>query len=57
MGSTWSNAYQPKNSKMLAVRGIENDTGQWVSEKRNVAIDFMQLFGTDIRTVIYFSNK
>jgi len=36
---------------MLAVRGIENNTGQWVSEKRNVAIDFMQLFGTDIRTV------
>ena len=51
IGSSWGNAYQPKNSKMVAVRGIENETGQWVSEKRNVAMDFRQLFNSNTTTV------
>lgn len=51
INTTWGNAYQPKNSKMLAVRGIENKTGEWVSEKRNVALDFRQLFNQKIDTV------
>jgi len=51
IGSSWGNAYQPKNSKMVAVRGIENETGQWVSEKRNVATDFRQLFNSKTTTV------
>ena len=36
---------------MVAVRGIENETGQWVSEKRNVAMDFRQLFNSNTTTV------
>ena len=50
-GSTWGNAYQPRNSKMLAVRGTEDGTGQWVTEKRNVATDFVRLFDEKITTV------
>ena len=50
-GSTWNNAYQPRNSKMLAVRGVESNTGQWVAEKRNVAMDFARMFGQSISTI------
>lgn len=50
-GNSWSNAYQPGNSKMIAVRGADAPTKQWVSEKRNVAEDFKRLFGTRINSV------
>jgi len=51
IGTSWSNAYQPNNSKMLAVRGPEHEIGQWVTEKRNVAIDFERMFGKSIRSI------
>jgi hypothetical protein len=50
-GSQWNNAFKPKNSRTIAVRGIEQPTGQWVMEKRNVAADFMQLYGAKIDQV------
>ncbi len=46
-GATWKNAYQPKNAAMLAVRGQEDQAGQWVTEKRNVREDLKQAFGKD----------
>ena len=46
-GATWKNAYQPKNAAMLAVRGQEDQAGQWVSEKRNVREDMKRAFGKD----------
>jgi hypothetical protein len=44
-GATWKNAFQPKNAIMLAVRGKEDQSGQWVTEKRNVREDLKQAFG------------
>ncbi len=47
----WPNAYRPKNSIMLSVRGSEDPTGQWVTEKRNVLNDLKKVFGNDIDTI------
>lgn len=50
-GSSWPNAYTPKNSKMIAVRGSGTPISQWVTEKRNVAEDFQRLFGARVNSV------
>lgn len=50
-GSTWPNAFQPKNATMLAVRGAEDETGVWVTEKRNVREDLERVFGKDFKSV------
>ncbi len=50
-GSVWSNPFKPKNSKMIAVRGIEHAPGQWASERRNIAEDFIRLYGTKVNLV------
>lgn len=44
----WKNAFQPKNAIMLAVRGSNDQPGQWVTEKRNVLEDLKRAFGKDI---------
>lgn len=44
----WKNAFQPKNAVMLAVRGNADQSGQWVTEKRNVLEDFKKTFGKNI---------
>ena len=44
----WPNAFQPKNAIMLSVRGQEDQTGQWITEKRNVREDLKKAFGKDI---------
>jgi len=49
--SDWPNAFQPKNAMMLAARGVQDDTGVWVTEKRNVRADFKRLFGKDIKSI------
>jgi len=49
--SEWSNAFKPKNAKMLAARGTQDTTGVWVTEKRNVREDFKRLFGKDIKSI------
>ena len=46
--TVWPNAFQPKNAIMLSVRGKEDQTGQWVTEKRNVREDLQKAFGKDI---------
>lgn len=50
-GSAWGNAYLPKNAQMLAVRGKQDKTGVWVTEKRNVRADFQNLLGVDIQAI------
>ena len=50
-GSLWNNAFKPKNSRMIAVRGAEHPTGQWMMEKRHVAADFRQLYDVEVNTV------
>lgn len=43
----WPNAFQPKNAMMIAVRGGDDNTGVWVTEKRNVREDLKRAFGKD----------
>ena len=43
----WPNPFQPKNSTMLSVRGKEDPTGQWITEKRNVREDLRKAHGKD----------
>ncbi len=50
-GSSWGNAYLPKNATMLAVRGQQDKTGVWMTEKRNVRADFQKAFGVDIQSI------
>ena len=46
-GATWPNAYTD-NAQMLAVRGAGDNTGEWVTERRNVLEDLRKAFGEDI---------
>jgi len=50
-GSSWNSPFAPKNSKMIAVRGVEHSAGRWLFERRNVAEDFLRLFGVEIKSV------
>lgn len=50
-GDSWANPHKPKNAFMLAARGIEDSTGQWVTEKRNVREDLKAAFGKDITSI------
>ena len=50
VGSEWPNAYTG-NAKMIAVRAGDAQTGQWVSERRNVREDLRRLFGDDVTQI------
>lgn len=50
-GATWGNAYLPKNAQMLAIRGKQDKAAVWVSEKRNIRVDFQKLYGVDIQAI------
>lgn len=50
-GTTWNNAYLPKNAKMTAIRGSQDKVGGWMREKRNVRADFKRIFGKDITEI------
>ena len=49
--ASWPNAYQPKNASMLAVRGVSDQTGEWMYEKRNVKEDLQRAFGKNFKRV------
>ncbi|WP_019624133.1 DUF3047 domain-containing protein [Thioalkalivibrio thiocyanoxidans] len=50
-GADWPNAYASQ-ARMLAVRsGAPDETGQWVTERRNVREDFRQLHDREIDTI------
>ncbi len=50
VGTTWPNAFTA-NAMMVAVQSGPQQLGQWVSEQRNVAEDYRQLFGEEPGTV------
>lgn len=43
IGSQWPNAFTA-NAQMIAVHAGKDDLGRWVSEKRNVLVDYHHLF-------------
>ncbi len=47
IGTQWDNAYT-HNAKMIAVRSGDSETGQWLTQKRNIREDLKQLFGEKI---------
>lgn len=47
VGTSWKNAYTG-NARHIALRSGNADAGDWVSEKRNVRVDFKNVFGDDI---------
>ena len=44
-GSIWDNAYAGSNARMLALRSSKDSLAMWVSEKRNVYQDMIELYG------------
>ncbi len=44
-GQVWDNAFAGSNVKMLSVRGMQDESGQWYDEKRNVYQDLIDYFG------------
>ena len=50
IGSTWDNAYT-SNAKMIAIRSGNEETGHWLTEKRNIRKDLKQLFGKEITKI------
>lgn len=50
IGATWNNAFT-SNARVMALRSGLDDTGRWVSEKRNIRADFQQLFGEEIDAI------
>ncbi len=46
--TVWSNAFLPKNAKMLAARTAHDPLNTWLTEKRNVREDLLKVYGKDI---------
>ena len=49
-GRTWPNAFTD-NARMIAIRGVGENVGEWVSEKRNVLQDLREAFGEEITQI------
>ena len=45
---TWNNPFAGKKSKMVAQRDAFDPQATWYSERRNVAVDFVQLHGIEV---------
>ena len=50
-GEIWNNAFAGGSVKMFALRSAEDETGFWVSEKRNVYEDLKRAFGEEIYSI------
>ena len=48
---SWNNPFAGDKSKMLAQRDASDPQHKWFNEQRNVAMDFKQLLGKDIRQI------
>lgn len=48
IGDIWTNPYTEK-AKMVAIQSGDMDVGSWTRHSRNVADDFRQLFGEEVR--------
>lgn len=49
-GAVWRNPFTEK-AGMIAVRSGADDAGRWVTQRRNVAEDFRQVFGKDVESL------
>ena len=47
MGEIWPNPFT-KKAKMVVVQTGKDNAGQWVSQSRNIADDFKELFGREV---------
>ncbi|MDD3813080.1 MAG: DUF3047 domain-containing protein [Desulfocapsaceae bacterium] len=50
-GKSWPNAFAGKSAMMLALRSSTDKAASWYQEKRNVAADLKEFFGTEIRYI------
>ena len=50
-GKSWPNAFAGKSAMMLALRSSTDTPATWYQEKRNVAADLKEFFGTEIRYI------
>jgi len=50
-GFIWPNAFVGKKSMMVALRSHDDKTQVWYQEKRNIQMDFKQIFGSDIQYI------
>ncbi|MFT4726307.1 MAG: hypothetical protein ACI9UN_000802 [Granulosicoccus sp.] len=50
IGESWPNPFT-KNAKMVVVQTGNLKAGQWVTQNRNIAADFKELFGRDVETI------
>ncbi len=50
-GKSWPNAFAGKSAMMLALRSSTDKAATWYQEKRNVAADLREFFGTEIRYI------
>ena len=50
-GESWPNAFAGKSAMMVALRSTSDKLATWYQEKRNVAADLKEFFGTEIRYI------
>ncbi|MFH2124686.1 MAG: DUF3047 domain-containing protein [Pseudomonadota bacterium] len=50
-GKSWPNAFAGKSAMMLALRSSTDKTASWYQEKRDIAGDLKEFFGTEIRYI------
>ncbi len=48
---SWPNAFAPDNTRMVAVRTMDDQTGTWYSEKRNVYEALKSWLGEEVQTI------
>ena len=60
-GDIIANPYMPKLVKNVVVRAGPRDSGQWLTESRDLAADFRRAFGRDpespVRAVAIFTDN
>ena len=50
VGQSWYNPYTNK-AKMVAVQAGASNSGQWITQSRNIAADFKEHFGKNIKAI------
>jgi hypothetical protein len=50
-GESWPNAFAGNSAMMLALRSSTDTAATWYLEKRNVAADLKEFFGTEVRYI------
>jgi len=50
LGETWTNPYTEK-AKVIVVQTGDSKTGEWVTQSRNIAADFKEVFGKNVSNI------